>query len=149
MASLCHERRRSPHTRRPACARHTRLNRRPRFPKAAHAGTDAGRDLPCGLRRAGDEGQKTNALISDRRRDRWFLQVFLRSSALTAQWRSEDYVTLRDYSGPMWFQRSAARAPKIAALNRSVDFTCGSAVFDRLIRRPLARCVRGGVKIDQ
>jgi hypothetical protein len=37
----------------------------------------------------------------------------------------------------MLFQRSAARAPKTAALNRTVDFTCGSAVLVGLIRRPL------------
>jgi AcrR family transcriptional regulator len=56
--TACHERRRSPHARRPACARHARLKRRPRLPKAAHAGTDARRGLPCGLRRAGEEGKR-------------------------------------------------------------------------------------------
>jgi hypothetical protein len=34
---------------------------------------------------AGKKAERTNALISDRWRDRWFLDVYLRSSPLTAQ----------------------------------------------------------------
>ena len=34
------------------------LTRRPCLPETGHARTDARRDLPCGLRRAGEEGKR-------------------------------------------------------------------------------------------
>src|SRR3954452_2979160 len=58
MASLRHERKRSPHARRPTRPRHTRFNRGPGCTAAADAGTHARRSLPCGFRRAGQEDKR-------------------------------------------------------------------------------------------